>query len=190
MGGEGVLSGAWVPALPQTPPSTWSTISECPAGRIALLPGRRQIPAWRMGAYFAFGWPKAFFTGLPVESGDGTHALYASLNTDYLIVVYPAAVQMWSAGQHRVKLGEVIRKQEDVEEQGANMRAHWCPTRKLLAVVVSAAAPLPPVCPVHCCPPPPQHPAHSVHISCPSPARACRPTRATFSCTRCTSART
>lgn len=45
--------------------------------------------------------------------------------------------QIWSGGEHRLKLGELHRTPEAIEEEGPNVRAHWCPQKRVLAVSVS-----------------------------------------------------
>lgn len=90
-------------------------------------------------AYVAFGFPKALKTGLGGSPDDG-EAIYASnVTADFVIVVFSSAVQVWSGSQHRVKLGEVLRTKEQLEEEGPNVRAHWCPQKRVLAVAVSVA---------------------------------------------------
>lgn len=88
-------------------------------------------------AYFAWGWPKALLTGAtPLDS----EAIYvAQASSEYVVAVFNATIQVWSGGQHRVKLGELHRTPEAVAEEGANLRAHWCPQKRVLAVAVSAA---------------------------------------------------
>ena len=87
--------------------------------------------------YFSYGWPKAHSTGTSASLGDA-ECIYCSQGTgDYVIAVFSSSIQVWSGGQHRVKLGELHRGQEAVEEEGSNLRAHWCPSKRVLAVAVS-----------------------------------------------------
>jgi hypothetical protein len=84
---------------------------------------------------FAYGWPKALNTGATPLDHEAIYCCQAS--GEYVIAVFTATVQVWSGGQHRLKLGELHRTREQVEEEGANLRAHWCPQKRVLAVAVS-----------------------------------------------------
>lgn len=88
--------------------------------------------------YFTYGFPRALNTGV---TGADEEAIYCSnTSPEFVIVVFSSTVQVWSGSQHRVKLGETHRSQEQVEEEGPNVRAHWCPQKRVLAVAVSGAA--------------------------------------------------
>jgi RAB6A-GEF complex partner protein 1 len=87
--------------------------------------------------YFAYGFPKALITGC--QPPDDTDVVYISFNADYMFVVCSASVQVWSGGQHRIKLGELSRSAESLAEEGANVRALWCPSKRVLAVAVSSS---------------------------------------------------
>lgn len=88
---------------------------------------------------FCWGWPKALATGTgPLDA----EAIACFAAGDYVIAVYTASLQVWSGGQHRLKLGELHRSQAQLEEEGANLRAHWCPHKRVLAVAVSGLPPL------------------------------------------------
>ena len=85
--------------------------------------------------YFGYGFPKSF----RVFAGEDTHeeVVYASFNgSDYLIVVTTTVVQLWSGGQQRIKLGELIRDAESLENDGRNTQAWWCPSKRVIAVAV------------------------------------------------------
>ncbi len=45
--------------------------------------------------------------------------------------------QIWSGGQNRIRLGGTTRSGGAVQTEGANKRAFWSSSRRLLAVVVS-----------------------------------------------------
>ena len=55
------------------------------------------------------------------------------------MLVTTSGVQLWSAGQHRVRLGSLVRSEESLAAEGLNKRAFWSPARRLLAVVVRPA---------------------------------------------------
>lgn len=84
--------------------------------------------------YFSYGLPKALITGCAEDE----ELVHLALHNDYLLLVSSASVQVWSGGQHHIKLGECKRGAENIEEEGSNIKAHWCPSRRLLAVAVSA----------------------------------------------------
>ena len=45
-------------------------------------------------------------------------------------------LQMWSGGMHRIRLGAAWRSPGAVQTEGANKRAFWSSSRRLLAVIV------------------------------------------------------
>ncbi|GAB4817477.1 hypothetical protein N2152v2_004523 [Parachlorella kessleri] len=83
-------------------------------------------------AYFAFGWPKALATGAVPESGEVVHV---SLGADLLVIVFQGALQIWTGGQHRLKIGELVRSPASLQEEGLHTSAFWCPGRKCLAAL-------------------------------------------------------
>eukprot|EP00884_Botryococcus_braunii_P016462 jgi/Botrbrau1/349/Bobra.110_2s0008.1 len=80
--------------------------------------------------YFCYGWPKV----LAVDSRK-EDVVYLHLGQDFLVLVSTEAIQVWSGGQQRVRLGTLRRDQKSVDEDGLNRRAVWCPSRRLLAVL-------------------------------------------------------
>jgi hypothetical protein len=85
-------------------------------------------------ACFAYGWPRALATGGHPPSGE---VVYLSLGPDYLVIVFAGSIQIWTGGQHRIKLGELVRSPSSLQEEGVHTKAYWCPGRKCLAVLVS-----------------------------------------------------
>ena len=86
---------------------------------------------------FAFGWPRALATVGALPTGAAVHV---SLGPDYLVIVFAGGIQIWTGGQHRVKIGELVRNPTSMQEEGAHTRAYWCPGRKCLAVLVRMQA--------------------------------------------------
>ncbi|PSC67405.1 Quino amine beta chain-like RIC1-like guanyl-nucleotide exchange factor [Micractinium conductrix] len=84
--------------------------------------------------YFCYGWPKALATGAGPADGEAI-ALWAG--GEFIVAVYAGSIQVWSGGQHRLKRGELHRTPEAVEEEGPNLRAHWCPQKRVLAVATA-----------------------------------------------------
>lgn len=62
--------------------------------------------------------------------------MYLHLDQDFFVLVSTESIQVWSGGQQRVRLGVLKRDQASVAEEGLNRRAVWCPSRRLLAVLV------------------------------------------------------
>lgn len=85
--------------------------------------------------YFAYGWPKLYATGC---SSDDDFVLLQHCNP-HLIAVTRTCVQVWSGGQHRIRLGQHSRPEADLESEGHNVRAFWCPPKSALAVLVSSS---------------------------------------------------
>ena len=87
--------------------------------------------------YFAYGWPRVLSLG----SDAAVNAVaQIAADDDTIIVVTSAGVQLWSGDQHRVRLGSAERSEAAVRTEGANSRAFWSSSRRLLAVVVGNAA--------------------------------------------------
>ncbi|PRW44970.1 RAB6A-GEF complex partner 1-like isoform A [Chlorella sorokiniana] len=86
--------------------------------------------------YFSYGWPRSLVTGATAADSE---AIYAAQGAgEYIVVVFNATIQIWSGGEHRLKLGELHRTPEALEEEGPNVRAHWCPQKRVLAVATAA----------------------------------------------------
>lgn len=83
--------------------------------------------------YLTYGWPRVYSTGL----GAGLGLVHVHLDGQYLVLVASSAIQIWSGGLHRIKIGEFVKSDEDVEEEGVFCCASWCPARSALAAVVS-----------------------------------------------------
>lgn len=83
--------------------------------------------------YFALGWPRV----LACRPSD---IVYLHLDAEHLVVVATDSVQLWTGGQHRVKLGRLVRDQESVQAEGLNRRACWLGSKRLLAVLVGRTA--------------------------------------------------
>jgi hypothetical protein len=85
--------------------------------------------------YFAYGFPKSY----RILAGDkfNEEVVYAAFNgSDNLVLVTSTTIQLWNGGQQKIKLGELVRDEENVEEEGVNSRAWWCPSRRAIAVAV------------------------------------------------------
>lgn len=62
--------------------------------------------------------------------------VYLFLDNEFFVAVSTVCIQLWSGGQHRVRLGILRRSQDSVQAEGLNRRAFWCGSRRLLAVLV------------------------------------------------------
>lgn len=82
--------------------------------------------------YLTYGLPKIYSTGLTSSAG----VVYLHLDGLYLVLVTDSAVQIYSGSQHRVKIGEYQKSDEDVSDEGVFFKASWCAARGALAVLV------------------------------------------------------
>ena len=104
--------------------------------------------------HFSYGWPRVLdltASGVsrttldeaaPAEpAGDVEAGRVVQLLADdtLLVVITAAGIQIWSGGQHRVRLGCSARSGGAVRAEGAYKRAFWSSPRRLLAVVVNRA---------------------------------------------------
>ena len=69
-------------------------------------------------------------------------ALSSSSKRSHGATAAGCSVQFWAAGQHRVRLGVLVRGEESLASDGLNKRAFWSGSRRMLAVVVRARRPL------------------------------------------------
>ncbi|XAR63034.1 hypothetical protein NMG60_11022819 [Bertholletia excelsa] len=86
--------------------------------------------------YMAYGWPQV----IPLESGlcpTSEQIIYLKVNNRLLLVVAPSHLELWSASQHKVRLGKYKRDSDSIEREGENMQAVWSPDTKLIAVLTS-----------------------------------------------------
>jgi hypothetical protein len=81
-------------------------------------------------AHIAYGWPRVLAT----ESCDDFVELHA--DGEYLVAVGPWTVQLWAAGQARVRLGGSELTPEEADSYGRHTHAVWCPDRRMLAALV------------------------------------------------------
>ena len=83
--------------------------------------------------YFAYGWPKVLATlnGASLED-----VVFLQSDLDFVIFVSTTSIQLWTGGQHRVRLGHLGRDQASIKAEGLNRKACWCSSKKLLAVLV------------------------------------------------------
>ena len=88
--------------------------------------------------YFGYGWPKSLNTGVGPQDTEAIYLCQAS--GEFVISVFTSTVQVWSGGQHRLKVGEVLRSSEQLALEGPFVRAHWCPQKRVLAVAVSTGS--------------------------------------------------
>ncbi|KAK9828450.1 hypothetical protein WJX72_000056 [[Myrmecia] bisecta] len=82
--------------------------------------------------YFAYGWPKALAA---IEPGGQEDVVYLHLDDEYCVIVSTICIQVWTGGQHRIRLGAHSRDEGSVRLEGLNRRAFWCNSRRLLAVL-------------------------------------------------------
>ena len=85
--------------------------------------------------YFAYGWPKVLSA---LDGAAQEDVVYLHFDLDFLVIVSTTSIQLWTGGQHRVKLGQLVRDQPSLRAEGLNRRACWSSNKKLLAVLVRA----------------------------------------------------
>lgn len=84
--------------------------------------------------YFAFGWPKVLAALEPGSRQEDV--VYLFLDQDFFVLVSTSRIQLWTGGQHRVKLGTYTREAESLQTEGLNKKAFWSSSKRSLAVLV------------------------------------------------------
>ena len=84
--------------------------------------------------YVAYGWPKV----LAALEGQANQedVVFLHLDQDFFILVTTSRIQIWTGGQHRVKLGTFERSQESLRTEGLNRKAFWSSSKRSLAILV------------------------------------------------------
>lgn len=95
--------------------------------------------------YFSYGWPRTFGTGFGATPAvgqdvaaqeDEEEIVMLHLDSEYCVVISKRAIQVWTGGKNRVKLGQVARDAESMEQLGCNVAGVWSTSRHQLAVLV------------------------------------------------------
>ena len=84
--------------------------------------------------YISYGWPKVLAALEP-----GSHqedVVYIAIDQDYFVLVSTSRIQVWTGGQHRVKLGTFTREEESIRADGLNRKAFWSSAKRNLAILV------------------------------------------------------
>ncbi|KAH9536131.1 hypothetical protein CY35_17G090800 [Sphagnum magellanicum] len=84
--------------------------------------------------YVAYGWPKLLSISAGSSQGDIVHL---SVLQDWLLLVSSSRVQIWSASQHKTRLGQCTRDTPSLLEEGVNIEAVWSTDVKTIAVLTS-----------------------------------------------------
>lgn len=81
--------------------------------------------------HFGYGWPRIIGSEALRQQGE---CIFAWLDESYLLLVTESSVELWTGGQHRVKLGyaQLLADQSGVRQ----VAACWCPQRASLAILV------------------------------------------------------
>ncbi|BBN10730.1 RAB6A-GEF complex partner protein 1 [Marchantia polymorpha subsp. ruderalis] len=82
--------------------------------------------------YVAYGWPKL----LPI-AGSQERLIHVSVSGSLLLLVSSSDVQVWSATQHRTKLGQLVRDPTSVQYEGINLQAKWSSDSRTVVVMTS-----------------------------------------------------
>lgn len=83
--------------------------------------------------YFPYSWPKAFAADHTCRG----EYFYVHSDHQYVIAVSSASIQVWTGGQHRIRLGSYTKDADSLSCDGVNIAAHWCPQKNCLTVLVS-----------------------------------------------------
>ncbi|WOL17540.1 RAB6A-GEF complex partner protein 1 [Canna indica] len=92
--------------------------------------------------YMAYGWPQVIpldSTASPPSSSSSDRIVYLKVINRRLLVVSATHLELWSASQHKVRLGKYVRDADSVEREGKNMHAIWSPDTKSIAVLTSSS---------------------------------------------------
>ncbi|CAI7744404.1 unnamed protein product, partial [Closterium sp. NIES-53] len=65
--------------------------------------------------------------------------VHLEISGGLLIVVHLSCIQLWTSGQHRVKLGEFVRDDKSLLEDGGNLHAIWNEAVETLAVLTAGS---------------------------------------------------
>ncbi|XP_008785301.1 guanine nucleotide exchange factor subunit RIC1-like isoform X2 [Phoenix dactylifera] len=90
--------------------------------------------------YMAYGWPQV----IPLEPGvcpspSPDRVVYLKVIGRLLLAVAPTRLELWSASQHKVRLGRYARDADSVQREGENLQAIWSPDTKTVAVLTSSS---------------------------------------------------
>lgn len=83
--------------------------------------------------YFAYGFPQSLVAG---EIGPDERFIKAIPTDDHVLLIYSDRIQAWSAGQHRIRLGEVVVDGRDRRTEGSYTAGTWNQNRRRLALLV------------------------------------------------------
>lgn len=82
--------------------------------------------------YTAYGWPKI----LEVSNGREEETIvHVSVGGGLLVIVSSTCIQIWTASQHRIRVGEYVRDTKSIEEDGCNVQALWNARIETLSVL-------------------------------------------------------
>ena len=94
--------------------------------------------------YAAYGWPRILATSDALLHQEDV--IYIHVDHDYLVLVTTSRIQIWTGGQHRVRLGCFSRSLESLRSDGLNKKAHWVSSKRSLAILVGATSWSCPLC--------------------------------------------
>ncbi|KAL6766919.1 hypothetical protein ACKKBG_A37895 [Auxenochlorella protothecoides x Auxenochlorella symbiontica] len=84
--------------------------------------------------YFPYGFPQCLDAG---EVPPSERLVDTTFTDQHLLLTYSSRIQAWSAGRHRIRVGEVVVSPTDLEDEGEHVAAAWCQSRRRLALVTS-----------------------------------------------------
>jgi hypothetical protein len=84
---------------------------------------------------FAWGWPTLW----QQAASPAAPYIYLYADSEYVVSVTEASLQVWAGGAARVRLGAAHLSTADVTAFGTHIAAVWCPERAQLAALVRRA---------------------------------------------------
>jgi hypothetical protein len=84
--------------------------------------------------YISFGWPKVLAALEPGTTQE--EVVHIAVDQDFFVLVSTSRIQLWTGGQHRVKLGTYTRDADSIKADGLNRKAFWSTSKRSLAVLV------------------------------------------------------
>ncbi len=83
--------------------------------------------------YFGYGWPRILGSKAVSEGGE---CIYNWLDHSYLVVVTKKAVELWTGGQHRIRIGYTQLLTDGTSRE--QVAACWSPSKAALAILVGS----------------------------------------------------
>ncbi|KAF5828401.1 hypothetical protein DUNSADRAFT_17671 [Dunaliella salina] len=87
--------------------------------------------------YWPYGWPKTLVCATERSTEVEENWVYVHQNHGYLLAISDGSLQLWSAGQHKLRLCCHTRTDQGLQAEGHNLAAFWNGGKGLVAVLTS-----------------------------------------------------